>query len=353
VGHTIQLLGPVGVNPPFPALGPFPVGDEFGYATAIAMLLNSRQPGKYASYQQFETVHKLRAGFSNVHKASVASQGNLCLMGGDKAKQHLCNCPTNSLWFERFAKGCLSRMGQIVCQDRAVSLELMHAFCSLLEQEWEVASEQKIQSKIASLGAYSVIAFCGSFRGPEVFMTDLFGLIKYDSERLMAEGKEYVMIPLLGRFKNEVGDQYHLTPLIATTTSGLPVKTWVQRLIEVRKTERRVRGPAFADPRTGEVQVDWYEREILEHIQSIQQRRPDIVPADIQVLEEYGLSRSFRRGDTSEARTRGADKDDVDLTNRWRTFEGAKEKRPRMAMRDHYSDIRLLIPALSRFSENL
>jgi len=134
-------------------------------------------------------VRKLRAGFSNVHMASVASQGNLRLMGGDKAKQHLCNCPTNSLWFERFAKGCLSRMGQIVCQDRAVSLELMHAFCSLLEQEWEVASEQKIQSKIASLGAYSVIAFCGSFRGPEVFMTDLFGLIKYDSERLMAEGK--------------------------------------------------------------------------------------------------------------------------------------------------------------------
>jgi hypothetical protein len=79
-------------------------------------------------------------------------------------------------------------------------------------------------------------------------MTDLFGLIKYGSEHLMAEGKEYVMIPLLGRFKNVVGDQYHLTPIITTTRSGLPVKTWVQRLIEVWKTELQVRGPAFADP---------------------------------------------------------------------------------------------------------
>jgi hypothetical protein len=42
----------------------------------------------------------------------------------------------------------------------------------------------------------------------------------------------------------------------------------------------------------------------------------------------------FRRGATSEARARGTDKDDVDLANRWRTFEGAKGKRPRMAMRD-------------------
>jgi hypothetical protein len=78
-----------------------------------------------------------------------------------------------------------------------------------------------------------------------------------------------------------------------------------------------------------------------------------LIAEDVQVLEEYGLSRSFRRGATSEARARGIDRDDVDLTNRWRSFEGAKGKRPRMAMRDHYSDIRLLIPALIRFSEGL
>ena len=71
------------------------------------------------------------------------------------------------------------------------------------------------------------------------------------------------------------------------------------------------------------------------------------------MLEEYGLSRSFRRGATSEARARGVKAEDVDLSNRWRNFESAKGHRPRLAMRDHYSDIRLLIPALLRFSEGL
>jgi hypothetical protein len=81
--------------------------------------------------------------------------------------------------------------------------------------------------------------------------------------------------------------------------------------------------------------------------------RSDIIPADVQVLEEYGLSRSFRRGATSEARARGVTGEDVDLTNRWRSFEGARGHRPRLTMRDHYSDIRLMIPALLRFSGSL
>jgi len=124
-------------------------------------------------------------------------------------------------------------------------------------------------------------------------MTDLHGLIKYGSDNLLVAGKEYVMIPLLGRFKNEVGDQYHLTPLIAVTKSGLQVKVWVHRLIEVRQAGGHVHSPAFADPRTGVVPVDWYESEILDRIQHIQSRRPDLIPADVQVLEEFGLSRSF------------------------------------------------------------
>jgi hypothetical protein len=321
---------------------------------AIAMLLKSRQPGRYAAHQQFKTVHKLRAGYSNVFMALVLGQDSLRLMGGgDKAKQHLCNCPTNTLWFERFSKGCLCHMGQIVQQDRAVSLELMHALCSLLDDEWEGVGSTKQRAQVAALGAYSVIAFCGSFRGNEVFTVDLHGLIKYGKDRLIAAGKEYVMIPLLGRFKNEVGDQYHLTPLIATTRSGLNIRLWVNHLIEVRQAAQQLRGPAFADAKSGRVHVDWFERELLERFQSIQSRRPDLIPSDVQVLEEYGLSRSFRRGATSEARARGTGKEDIDLTNRWRTFEGAKGKRPRMAMRDHYSDIPLLIPALILFSENL
>ncbi len=177
-----------------------------------------------------------------------------------------------------------------------------------------------------------------------MFAIDLHGLRKYLQDTQVAGSKEYVIIPLLGRFKNELGNQYHLTPLVAQTKLGLKVKQWVQRLVEAHALEGRTRGGTFTE-QDGSVRYTWYEREILDRFQTIQQRHPDIIPADVQVLEEYGLSRSFCRGATSEARARGTNAADIDVANRWRAFEEAKGHRPRLAMRDHYADISLLIPA--------
>jgi hypothetical protein len=85
----------------------------------------------------------------------------------------------------------------------------------------------------------------------------------------------------------------------------------------------------------------------------IQEARPELISKEVQVYKEYGVNRSFRRGATSEARARGVSPEDIDLINRWRSFESAKGKRPRMTMRDHYSDIRLMVPALVRFPKSL
>jgi hypothetical protein len=227
----------------------------------------------------------------------------------------------------------------------------MHAFLKLIEKEWVVADHRE-RSDLAAIGAYAVFAFCGSFRGPEVFLVDLHRLIKYTDENLKVNGKEFIILPLLGRFKNELGDQYHLTPLIAETRSGIKVKLWAQRLIEARRSELCSRGPAFGNE-DGCTRYGWYDREILERFQAVQQERPDIIPTDVQVLEDYGISRSFRQGATSEARACGVKPADIELANRWRSFEDAKGHRPRLAMRDHYSDIRLTILALLRFSEQL
>jgi hypothetical protein len=183
-------------------------------------------------------------------------------------------------------------MGQIVKQDRAVSVDLMHAFLRLMEKEWSAADARE-RRELAAIGAYAVFAFCGSFRGPEVFLVDLYGLIKYTDENLAVDGKEYIIIPLLGRFKNELGDQYHLTPLIAVSKSGIKVKQWAQHLIECRRAEHRSHGPEFGS-RDGACRYGWYEREFLERFQAVQQSHPHIIPADVQLLEDYGISRSFR-----------------------------------------------------------
>jgi hypothetical protein len=139
-------------------------------------------------------------------------------------------------------------MGQIVRQDRALSLEVLHQLMENLDLEWTEA-EPSTRHQIASLGAFSLIAFCGSFRGPEMFLVDLFGLSKYGREDLKTSGgKEYVIVPLLGQFKNELGDQYHLTPLVAETSSGLKIRLWIRRFLDACAMEGRTRGQAFVAP---------------------------------------------------------------------------------------------------------
>jgi len=71
------------------------------------------------------------------------------------------------------------------------------------------------------------------------------------------------------------------------------------------------------------------------------------------LYEEFGISRSFRRGATTEARNQKVSENDINLMNRWRNFEKAGGKRPRMWMQDHYLDIALMIPSLLRFSQAL
>ncbi len=353
IDKLLGLWAQLGITPRLAPLGPFPIDVSLGHDVAIAMILKSREKGRYAAYQQFETIRKLRSSYTNVYMGSLEGVSSLHTSSGEIGKQYLSRCPTHSLWFERFTKGCLSRMGQLVKQDMALSVGVILALLQLLDDDWQQASTRAQLTKIAGLGAFVTIAFCGSFRGTEVFLTDLAGLHRYATQPPDPSLPAHVIIPLLGRFKNEIGSRYHLTPLAAITASGINTALWVQRLLEVRTLEGRFHGPAFCDVHGALVLPADMELHLLDKLQVVQQHHPTLIPAEIIVSEEYGISRSFRRGATSEARARGVTPDDIDLINRWRTFEHAKGRRPRQKMQDHYSDIRLLVPALLRFSQAL
>jgi hypothetical protein len=135
-------------------------------------------------------------------------------------------------------------MGQDVRQDWAVPLPVIHALLEVLEMEWSGLVHLDSRKLIANLGAYTVIAFCGSFRGNEVFLTDLNGRKKYLVE---LAGKDFVIVPLLGKFKGKQHSRFHLAPLAAKTNSGIEVQKWIQRLVEVKEEMRQAHGPAFGD----------------------------------------------------------------------------------------------------------
>ena len=178
--QLVKLWEQVGLAPDLPALGPYPVEDSVGFRVAVSMLLKSLEPGRYnQDYQQYETIRKLRAGYSNLCMASVVGTSSLHTMGGDHVKHYLMTSPTQSAWFERFSLGCVRRMGQDVRQDWAITLPAMHALMDLLNSKWTQVEEAANRALVASITAYSIIAFCGSFRGSEVFLTDLHGLRRY------------------------------------------------------------------------------------------------------------------------------------------------------------------------------
>jgi hypothetical protein len=228
----------------------------------------------------------------------------------------------------------------------------MHALQDTLEREWTEAIDPKLKKLVASIGTYSIIAFCGSFRGCKVFLVDSHGLRKYLAE-LKAPEKNYVIIPLLGRFKGETGDRYHLTPLAAETLSGLHVRDWIKCLVFIRETEGRLRGPAFCGEDGEIATTKHYELAIMDRLVSIQEKYDHLIPKEMDVYEEFGVSRSFWRGATSAARVRGVSDRQIDLIDHWRLFESARGKRPQLSMQDHYSDIQILIPELTMFSRAL
>jgi hypothetical protein len=342
----------VGLTPLLLRMGPFPTHDAFGVSVAVGMVLRSAQPGRYKPHTQYETMRKLRSAFSNLFHASAQGCSTMATLGRDTAKTFLSACPTQSLWFERFARGCLRRMGQEVRQDLAMSVKVLLELLRVLNREWEDGVGVQ-RERATLLGAYSAVAFCGSFRGHEVFLVDLHGLIKYSQSHLVEDGLCYRIVPLLGRFKNEDGERYHLTPLAERTASGIELGVWVGRLVDLKLLQGLDRGPAFSNRVGQPIDTRWLELEILDRLHLIQGERPDLIPQDVNVHDEYGISRSFRRGATTQARNQGVAENDINAMNRWRNAENAQGRKPRLKMQDHYSDIRQMVPTLLRFSRAL
>eukprot|EP00957_Ditylum_brightwellii_P053181 4032449-Ditylum_brightwellii.AAC.1 len=76
---------------------------------------------------------KLRSAYSIAYLASAHNLAEAVSLGGIQSKMHLGWCPTQSLWFEKFVIGRKSWMGEIVKQDRAVSIKEMLTLLDIAE----------------------------------------------------------------------------------------------------------------------------------------------------------------------------------------------------------------------------
>jgi hypothetical protein len=166
--------------------------------------------------------------------------------------------------------------------------------------------------------------------------------------------KRHTLAALLGRFKTETGEKYHLMPLVAReTASGLKPGLWMERMLEWFREQGIGYGPVFRSSDGDRAKALDFQVPIFEKLLEIQLDLPELISRDVDVVEEYGLSCLFRRGADTRAVNAGVWDADVDLNCRWRTVENSKGKSPQLRMQHHYAEVKQMLASFLRFSKAL
>jgi hypothetical protein len=78
--------------------------------------------------------------------------------------------------------------------------------------------------------------------------------------------------------------------------------------------------------------------------------KPHLFEPGLNIVDAYSLRRSLRRGSTPEAINWGVPKDLIEMNNRWRKFENSKGRRPGLSMIAQYTEMKLMIASLWKYS---
>ena len=189
-------------------------------------------------------------------------------------------------------------------------------------------------------GGYIVATFGYSLRGNEGFWVDADRLCKHIGVGKHDGRQPHVLIPLLGRFKSEMGERMHVIPLVNFTRSGIPIRTWVERLVAVLRREGKSACPAFCDEEGFQLYASALEV-VIHPILKKMQKDPlhkDVIPKSLDVTLWYLLARSCRRGAENEALDRNLDGETINLVHRWSQYEKSRGKQPKgFDMMQHYA----------------
>jgi len=349
----------IGVTVDLPQLGPWPLDDRVGFRLAMGQLRLSQNPGKnHKSHLQYDTIRKLRSSYSHIHEVSATSV--LSLVNSFRAQLGRVftnsNSPTQSLLYIRFNHGLLLRMGRQTKRNIALDYEVLHIVLANIEKEIsDVTHVSPHQIRwLSMVGGYLLLCFVLSLRGNEGFMVEAGGLVNH-----LPHGTEpneaipFLVVPLLGRFKNEDGEKWHLMICASVTGSGFRVRHWAERVGAILKTENKMVGPAFCHPSGIVIKSSEMDAEFHTQLERVQDKRPDLIPANVEVREDYSVFRSLRRGSTSRVGELGVPDQIVDLHNRWRKVEIGGGQIASSNMRANYTELRLTKKVRLKYTVNL
>ena len=363
VAKLVGTCETLGIKPNLPKLGPFPYEDRFGFAVAFSMLTHSLQGGRHdKTYTQFATIRKQRATFSNLYHASVDMfDAKVMLNPGTQSNGILASCHTQSQWFTRWCMGCETRMGFVLKQDKAVTIQLlMKLIDGFIAEALENRNDKIIKWKAVVGLAYLVISFHASLRGSEGLKVYYPTLEKYwnkgnyshDDFKAKNENPPHIIIPIKGRFKGEQGERCHLLPLSNSSKSGVNIRKSIHALIKLRN-ECKIESPwLFTDHCGSKLSFDEMNEIFLDKLEEIKERdHANILGLEDQnIREDYSINRSLRRGSSTRAQLLEIPTDIIEVCNRWKKIERSKGRKAKLSMIETYADIELLIPKMVKYS---
>lgn len=346
--------------------GPFLMEDQVGMGLQVDMLQKSLVAnGRIEKFVQAETLRQLKSTYTKNWDSSPrgVSEGAAFARGTGRVRPTA--CPTQSEWNYDSWRGLESRMGHKSKANHALSMGAMVQTITFIKEDARHAESQEEANYLWKVGAFLTICTVASLRGYEGFYTELAALRKYQhvgqggsvptrmtKSTILSEEQcmalPHVVIPLLGKFKGEIGIDHHIINVASETMSGLQPRWWVDKLVEVADMEGRIAGPVFATP-GGKLAVSAdYDATFRTYLHKVK-AETNHIPFEMDVDAMFGISRTPRKTAASRAKRAGyADK--LEEMNRWRKVEIAANRRVRQMMSALYSEAVLLMPVTWRVS---
>ena len=136
-------------------------------------------------------------------------------------------------------------MGDTWIPDRAIGLaEVLHAFM-LLEEDWERFGSDWNMKLQALMAMVFVGGFLGALQGEELPKMELGAIRKYWDEAVHHPSTPHVPMVLSGRFKTTEGERLFFLPLACRSSSGIEIRSWMQRLLDAYSALGVHSGPVF------------------------------------------------------------------------------------------------------------
>lgn len=150
------------------------------------------------------------------------------VLRSDKFNTFFTDSPARSEFFNRFMLGLRHRMRRDVQGDLALDFNILHKILNQMKLELlDSDTPFKRRRWLAVAGSFHVLSFVLALRGNETLMLDLKGLREYSRQGLSDE-IPHIVIPLLGRFKGEDYERFHILLTPNVTDSGFHIRMWME-----------------------------------------------------------------------------------------------------------------------------